>query len=66
MSALENKIKSHRTVKRDNCESCGNPWFFEMADKYECTTCAKLTEKYDTEALAKVHQTFETVFGAAE
>ena len=36
---LLDKMKAFPTVQRDNCPRCGNPWYFERAEDYECTTC---------------------------
>lgn len=36
---LEDKISKFKTVERENCARCGNPWWFDLPDKYECTTC---------------------------
>lgn len=36
---LLDKMKMYPTVNRDNCPRCGNPWYFEKSEHYECTTC---------------------------
>ena len=36
---LTMKMRTFSTVKGDNCPKCGNPWFFDMHEKWECTMC---------------------------
>jgi hypothetical protein len=37
--SLSEKISKYETVRRDNCKACGNPWWFDMINHFECTTC---------------------------
>jgi hypothetical protein len=43
LRTLEDKMRQFPTVHGDNCEKCGNPWFFDMSKGpvklKECTTC---------------------------
>lgn len=42
---LEDKMKQHKTVSKENCFSCGNPWFFDLPNEWQCTTCGRSTLK---------------------
>lgn len=41
---LGEKIKKYATVKKDNCIACGNPWWFDKLNHFECTTCLHIEE----------------------
>jgi hypothetical protein len=36
---LEAMMSEYKTVERNHCKHCGNAWWFDMPDKWQCTTC---------------------------
>lgn len=44
---LLDKLKAFPTVHRDNCRACGNPWWFERAEDYQCTMCCATFPKVE-------------------
>lgn len=46
---LEEKIASIETVERGRCRDCGNAWWFDHSNCWECTTCGKAHGKSGSE-----------------
>lgn len=53
---LEDKMNKYKTKRRPNCESCGNPWFFQKESVEECTMC-HAERAYETKAQAQEAKT---------
>jgi hypothetical protein len=42
---LSDKMKLYKTVERHECSDCGNKWYFDAPEWFECTTCARTHAK---------------------
>lgn len=42
---LEDMMNKWKTVNGPNCKDCGNPWFFDKEDAFQCTTCGHEEKK---------------------
>ena len=48
---LADKIKTYETVKSGMCPNCGNRFWFDKPQDWECTMCAEIQQKTIAETL---------------